>query len=192
MSEQNEAYRVIRGAIRLPRGTEGTGFMMSRKDMVMQGELLPPGIFPESDIESWLSEGRIERAGVSIEQAEQAAEIRAQNPFRVDPATLVGKTMEDLVIMVLEIDDEYDVDQLADEQAAVQLLTSGWEPSMRQTVAPVNDRSRPEALALHKLEQEEGGGSAIKSGDREMSQEAKAGLEAARAKAQAPSDEDGE
>lgn len=164
--------------------------MMSRKDMIMQGELIPPGIYTDADLQSWLDEGRIEPAGVSVETAQEAAEIRASNPYRVDPATLVGKTMEDLTIMVLEIDDEFDVDSLEDEQAAVRLLTSGWEPSMRQTIAPVNDRSRPEALALHNLEQDVNGGSAIKTGNRDLSAEAQAGLEAAKARAQAPESEE--
>lgn len=189
MSESQEAYRVVRGSLRLPRGTKGTGFLMSRRDMIVQGELVPPGLFTDKDIQSWLAEGRIEPAGVSVEQAAEAAEVRAANPFRVDPSTLVGKTMEDLIIMVLEIDPDYDTDLLDDEQAAVQLLTSGWEPSMRQTVAPVSDKSRPEALALHKLEQAEGGGNAIKTGSREMSPEAAAALEAARAKAEAPAED---
>lgn len=188
MSEQNEAYRVVRGSIRLPRG-KSTGFVMSRRDMVMQGELLPPGIFPAADIQSWLSEGRIAPAGVSVEDAQAAVEARAANPFRVDPSTLVGKTMEDLLIMVLEIDPEYDADQLEDEQAAVRLLTSGWEPSMRQVVAPVNDRSRPVALALDKLEQS-ASGSALKTGTRDLSAEAAANLEAAKVRAQAPSTEE--
>ena len=190
MSAKQEAYRVIRGAVRLPRGTNSTGFLMSRRDMVIQGELIPPGIFTDADIASWLAEGRIELAGVTVEQAEETIALHLSNPFRVDPSTLVGKTMEDLTIMVLEIDDEYDVDSLEDEQAAIVLLTSGWDPSMRQTVAPVNDRSRPEALALHKLEQTEGGGSAIKSGNRDLSAEAAAGLEAAKARAQAPQSEE--
>jgi len=184
VSEQNEAYRVIRGAIRLPRG-KTTGFTMSRRDMVMQGELLPPGIFPEADIKSWLSEGRIALAGVSVEAAQAAVEARAANPFRVDPSTLVGKTMEDLLIMVLEIDPEYDADSLESEADAVRLLTSGWEPSMRQVIAPVNDRSRPQALALDKLEQG-AAGSALKMGSRDLSAEAAASLEAAKARAQAP------
>lgn len=189
MSEQ-KTYRVIRGSIRLPRGTDGTGFLMTRKDMIMQGELVPPGMFTDADIRSWLNEGRIEVAGVSIEQAEAQIELHNSNPFRVDPSVLVGKTMEDLIIMVLEIDEEYDVDQLDDEQAAVQLLTSGWQPSMRQTVAPVSDKSRPEALALHNLEQEVNGGSAIRTGNRDLSAEAQAGLEAAKARAAAPQSEE--
>jgi hypothetical protein len=159
--------------------------MAGRRGLIMQGELLPVGVFDSRDIRSWLDGGRIERADVTVEVAAEEQRIRAANPFRVDPSALVGKTMEDLVIMVLEIQDDYDTDSLEDEQAAVRLLTSGWTPEMRQTVAPVSDRSRPEALALHKLEQENGQ-SATTSGQTEMSSEAAAGLEAARAAAQAP------
>jgi len=187
VSEQ-KTYRVIRGAIRLPRGTN-TGFIMSRRDMIVQGELIPPGIATNADIQSWLDEGRIEEADVSVAQVEEQIQLHQSNPFRADPSALVGKTMEDLIIMILEIDEKYDTDQLADEKAAVQLLTSGWTPEMRQIVAPVSDKSRPEALALHKLEQEQNGGSALKASNREMSVEGRAGLdalEAAKALAAAP------
>ena len=184
MSEQ-KTYRVIRGSIRLPRGTEGTGFVMTRKDMIMQGELVPPGIFPTTDIKSWLAEGRIEPAGVSVETAEELVQLHQSNPFRVDPSALVGKTMEDLIILVLEIDEDYDVDLLADEAAAVQLLTSGWTPEMQQTITPANDRSKPASLDTENLS-----GSDISTGNRDMSAEAAAGLAAARAKAQAPSSEE--
>jgi len=187
VSEQ-KTYRVIRGSIRLPRGTQGTGFLMKRADMITQGELVPPGMFTAADIRSWVNEGRIEEAGVSIEVAEEAVAVRAANKFRVDPSVLVGKTMEDLIIMVLEIDEEYDTDLLDDEQAAVQLLTSGWEPSMRQTIAPVGDRSRPEALALHNLEQESG--NAVRTDNTDLSAKAQAGLEAAKQRAAAPQSEE--
>lgn len=188
MSEQ-ETYRVVRGSIRLPRGTKGTGFLMSRRDMIVQGELVPPGMYPDADLRSWLAEGRIEPAGVSVAEAEEVIAVRGSNPFRADPSTLVGKTMEDLIIMVLEIDEDYDTDKLSNEQAAVQLLTSGWDPSMRQTVAPVNDRSRPVALAMHNMEQENGQ-SATRTGNSELSAKAQAGLEAAKARAQAPQSEE--
>jgi hypothetical protein len=166
-----------------------TGFIMTRKDMVIQGELLPPGIFTDYDIKGWLREGRIELAGVTMEVAEEAERVRVASKFRCDPSILVGKSMEDLTIMVLEIDPDFNTDNLADEQAAVQLLTSDWQPSMRQTMAPVNDRSRPQALALDKLEQV-AGGSALHTGNTEMSSEAAAGLEAAKARANAPQSEE--
>lgn len=187
MSEQS-TYRVIRGSIKTPR-TKDSPVISGRRGLIMQGELLPVGVFPADDIRSWLDGGRIERADVSVAVATEEQRIRAANPFRVDPSALVGKTMEDLIIMVLEIKDDYDTDVLTDERDAVRLLTSGWSPEMHQIVAPVNDRSRPEALALHKLEQENGQ-SATHATTTEMSSEAAAGLEAARAAAQAPSSEE--
>lgn len=178
MSERNEVYRVIRGSIRLSRAKGG--------GQVRQGDVLPQDVGDAADIKSWLEGGRIERADMTVAQAEEVEAVRGSNPFQVDPGILVGKTMEDLIIMVLEIKDDYDVDLLVSEQDAIQLLTSGWQPSMRQTIAPVNDRSRPEALALHNLEQQEGGGAVVGSSDTQMSQAAAAGLAAARARANAP------
>ena len=126
---------------------------------------------------------------MTVEQVEEAQRARAANPFAVDPSILVRKTMEDLIIMVLEIAPEYDTDTLEDEQAAVRLLTSGWDPKYTQRIAPVNDRSRPEAIALHKLEQTEGGGAVTSiSEGQALSEQARAGLEAARGKANAPSE----
>lgn len=188
MSDQT--YRVIRGAVKLPRSVTQDHIANKTKDFVMQGELLPPGVFTDSDIKSWLAGGRIVVSVVSMEMAEEAAEVRAANIFHVDPSTLVQKTMEDLVIMVLEIDENYDTDLLTDEADAVRLLTSGWDPKYLQTIAPVTDRSRPEALRMHALEQGLSG-SAIKTSEAsDLSAKAQAGLDAAHAKAQAPDSEE--
>jgi hypothetical protein len=162
------------------------GMSPIHQDLIMQGDLLPVGSFSELEIRSWLNEGRIERANVTVEAVEESERIRVANPFRVDPSTLLGKTMEDMVIMVLEIDEEYDTDLLADEQDAIRLLTSGWDPKFLQTVAPVNDRSRPVALALNKMEQSQDGTRAMAQTQTEMSSQAAAGLAAAKAAANAP------
>jgi hypothetical protein len=172
----------------MPRDT-CENVIMTTGNMIMQGDLLPEEVFPPEDIQSWLDEGRIERADVTVEQVDKAERIRLANPFRADPSILVGKTREDLVIMVLEIDPDYDTDKLVDEQAMVTLLTSGWDDKFEQTIAPVSDRSRPEALALGKLHQE-GGMPATSNNNPEMSAEARSNLDAARAKAQAPKSEE--
>lgn len=189
MSEQILSYRVIRGAIKMPRTAKGN-FSAKHNDFIVQGQLLPTNVFPDDDIESWLEGGRIERADVTVAVIEEAERVRSANPFRADPTILVGKTMEELVIMILEIQDDYDTDKLTSEQDAVRLLTSGWTPSQRQIIAPVNDRSRPEVIAMHNMEQKRGEGSVIGSSNAEMSAAAQAGLEAARAKAQAPESEE--
>ncbi len=182
----NQTYRVIRGSIRLPRKSTESYAAKTSMDFVLQGDLLPKGVADEADIRSWLAEGRIAIAEISDEQEKEERGIVPDNPFKADPSTLAGKTIEDLTIMILEIDDEYDVESLEGEADMVRLLTSGWDPKYAQTIAPVNDRSRPEALAMHKLEQSQNGGNAIKTSDTEMSAEAKAGLEAAKAAAKAP------
>lgn len=190
MSDQT--YRVIRGAVKLPRTSTQDFIANPTKDFVMQGELLPPDMFSDKELKSWLAGGRIEEAGVPMEMAEKAVRARVANPFRVDPSTLVRKTMEDMVIMVLEIDPDYDTDLLEGEEDAVRLLTSGWDPKFTQTVSPATDRSRPEALAMHAMEQSAEGGSAIKTSSTELSAQAQAGLEAARAKAAAPKEQSSE
>lgn len=182
-------YRVVRGAIRMSRSTS-SNFTLSKVDMIMQGDILPAG-FDSACIQSWLADGRIELVGeeMSLEDAEDEQKaILARNPFAVDPSVLVSKSMEDLVIMVLEIDPDYDTDKLASEQDAVRLLTSGWDPKYAQTVSPVRDRSKPQALAMGKLVQSKDG-AALKTSVSEMSAEAQAGLANARAKAQAPDGE---
>lgn len=174
----------MRGAIKLPRSAVGNQPLS--QDLILQGNLLPRDTFSEKELRSWLSQGMIAVAEVSVEQVDEAVAVRASNPFRVDPTALVGKTMEDLIIMVLEIDDEYDVDSLEGEADAVRLLSSGWDPAFREPIAPVNDRSRPEALAINKMEQSVEGDRAMGSTQTEMSDAASAGLQRAKDAAQAP------
>jgi len=184
------SYRVIRGSIRKPRAYQKSSVVATARDFFIQGDLLPDGVFGKDDIQSWLCEGRIESAQVSVVMAQAVAEaIRSRGKFRADPASLVGKTMEELLIMVTEIDEDYDANSLEDEKAAVRLLTSDWDPRYADRIAPVSDRSRPETLVAHDLEQGKDGESATKSSPgREMSEEASAALADARAKAQAPAE----
>lgn len=182
------SYRVIRGSIRRPRAVGRGSIVGTAKDFFVQGDLLPDGIFPETDIKSWLAEGRIENAMVSVDAARAAAEeIRARGKFRSDPASLVGKSLEQLRLIVLEIDADYDVSSLADQRDAVRLLTSDWDPRYADRIAPVSDRSRPEALVAHDLKQGEHGEAATSSSPgREMSEKALAALASAREAAKAP------
>lgn len=198
MSEENQeqeaqtfSYRVARGVIRKPRSMGNTNVIATRRDFFIQNELIPDGIFGQDDIKSWLADGRIVSAQVSMEQAEEAVEAaRARGKFQADPASLVGKTMEELLIMVNEIDEDYDFEAnpIEDEQAAVRLLTSDWDPRYADRIAPVSDRSRPEALVAHDMEQVDDVPATSSSNGPEPSQEASAALANARARAQAPAD----
>lgn len=92
--------------------------------------------------------------------------------------------------MVNEIDEDYDFEAnpIEDEQAAVRLLTSDWDPRYADRIAPVSDRSRPEALVAHDMEQVDDVPATSSSNGPEPSQEASAALANARARAQAPAD----
>lgn len=180
-------YRVVRGCIRKPRGGDKRQFV-GRNDFFQQGDLLPAGVFGSDDIESWLADGRIARVNVEPAVAAQAgAAIEARGKWTVDPATLVGKGMDALLLMVAEIDPEFDTDQLASEADAVRLLTSNWNPVFAQVVPPANDRSKPEVINLSHLEQTEDG-SATRSTMRPLSEAGQDALARARAKAQAPTE----
>lgn len=180
MSEQAQ-YRVKRGQIRLPRGSSKRVFV-NHGDFVHQGDLLPQGVFDAADIKSWLADGRIERVDVSAEDAErQSAEITARSKWSVNPAALVGKSLEDLIVMVSEIDPEYDTDELVDEAAAVTLLTSGWDPRFAEETAAPKATDRTEVKNL-KLDQSAEGPS-TSSREREMSPAASDALASAREKA---------
>lgn len=195
MSDQTKTdqttYRVIRGSLRIPRGATSRSFVSSG-DFVHQGDLVPSDMFDERDIASWLDEGRIEVSDASPEQANSDAPVRGRGRWTVDPSSLVGKSFEDLLIQIQEMDPDFDANSIENEQAAVRLLTSDWHPSFAQTVPAASDRSRPAALALNKLEQTALGGTATRSTTREPSPEAARALESAKSRAQAPSPESGE
>ena len=149
-------------------------------------------MFDKDDIKSWLDGGRIEPASISPVMAQATEDaIRARGKFRADPASLVGKTMEQLLVMVNEIDEKYDVSALSNERDAVRLLTSDWDPRYADRIAPVSDKSHPEALIAHDLQQGKDGEPATRSlPGREMSEEASTALANARSQAQAPAPEE--
>lgn len=143
-------YRVKRGAIQLPRRiVDGKKSVRSATDFLHQGDILPEGIFPPADIKSYLADGRIEQVGLSEDAAKKAAEaITQRSKWAVDPSSLVGKSLEELLVMVLEIDENFDSDELKSEADAVRLLTSGWDPKYAQTVAQADDRTEVKSLKL--------------------------------------------
>lgn len=143
-------YKVKRGAIQLPRRiVDGKKSVRSAADFLHQGDILPEGIFPPADIASYLADGRIEQVGMSSEEAAKAgAAITQRSKWAVDPSSLVGKSLEELLVMVLEIDPNYESDELQSEADAVRLLTSGWDPKYAQTVAQADDRTEVRSLKL--------------------------------------------
>lgn len=147
-------YKVVRGSIKLPR--PGGSKFISRSQFVNQGELLPDGIFSSADIQSWLQDGRIELISDQDAPLLQSARVEHRGKWTVDPSVIAGKSMETLLLMVLEIDPQYDTDSLENEGDVARLLTSDWKPSYASTVPAANDRSRPKAMKLHDMSQTEG------------------------------------
>lgn len=167
-------YRVVSGALHLPRVPNTRG-----QKLIMQGEVVPSGVFSEEDIARWLKDGRIKQAAEAAPALERASN-RHQGKWCVDPATLAGKNMEDLLLMVLEIDPEYDTEPLADEASVVRLLTRDWDPLFVPGVASAKDRSAVVAMTPN----------GVKGlGTKPMSEVAQAAMAAARAKARAPESE---
>lgn len=146
------SYKVVRGSIKLPR-PRGAKFI-SRSQFINQGELIPDGIFSDADIQSWLQDGRIEPISDMDSPLVENARVEHRGKWTVDPSVIAGKSMETLLLMVLEIEPDYDTDSLESEGDVARLLTSDWKPSYASTVPAANDRSRPKAMRLHDLTQE--------------------------------------
>ncbi len=141
-------YRIKRGAIQLPR-KQGGKRVHSAAQFLHQGDVIPEGLFPESDLKSYLADGRIEKVGLGADEAKRLTdEITQRSKWAVDPSSLVGKSLEELLVMVLEIEPGYDSDELKSEQDAVRLLTSGWDPKYAQTIAQADDRTEVRSLKL--------------------------------------------
>ena len=143
----NASYRIARGSIKLPRDAKSGRTFTPSGDFIKQGDMIPDGLFSPDQIKALLSEGRIET--MQPAEAKQAARMpKTRGKWGVDPTALVGKSLEDLLVMVLEIDPDFDVADLTSETEAVRQLTTDWDPAFREEVTRSTDRSRPEQLRL--------------------------------------------
>lgn len=181
-------YRVARGVLRKPRKTlpNPKAVALSNScDYIQQGELIPEGMLDEVSIQSLLSEGRIEVLAPLA--AGLAAKVPAQQgKWGVDPVALVGKNLEELLIIVMEIDENFDVSTLTTEAQAIRQLTADWNPAFREEIARTTDRSRPEQM---RMESSRDGrvvkGNVHDAGNRPLSGDAEKALANAKARAQA-------
>lgn len=175
------SYRIARGSLKTPLANHDNPL---QSKFLRQGDLLPEGMYSEADIASYLESGRIEEVDASARNvAEQAEVIRARGLWTVNPSILEGKSLEDLRILINEIDPNVDASTVETEEVAIQFLTQNWQPALAQTVPAASDRSRPEAMAT--VLEQKGGRPAVQTGT-----VAPSALDAARAKAQAPSSDD--
>lgn len=180
----NVTYRLARGTIKLPRDPKRT--FTTSGDFIKQGDMIPSGVLSPEQVKSMLSDGRIE----CMQPAEAALAVREpkyRGKWGVDPTALVGKSLEDLLVMVQEIDEDFDVTTLANEVDAVRQLTMDWDPAFRETIARASDRSRPERLR-HTTSKTEGGVEEVRgakdAGQRPMAPAAEEALARAKERAQ--------
>lgn len=141
-----QTYKVARGVIRMPRKPGNKRSFSTVSDFIRQGEVIPEGLLDEAAQRSLLADGRIELVGEV--QSKQAGSLPARRgKWSVDPTALVGKDLEDLLVMVLEIDETFDVSTLPSVVEAVRQLTMDWDPAFREEITRSTDRSRPERLS---------------------------------------------
>lgn len=137
-------YRVARGVIRKPRDPLSARKVATAADYIGQGEAIPEGMLSEAEIANLLATGYIEPIGLIAPGVLEPTVKRGK--WSVDPAALVAKSLEDMLVMVLEIDPDYDVAALETVTAAATQLTADWNPAFREAVALSNDRTRPAPL----------------------------------------------
>lgn len=140
-----QMYRVAQGCVKVPRDPKSKRTFSTRADFLVQGDIVPEGVLSAEDIASLLAAGKIEPLIVQRPEEARGLPQRA-GKWSVDPVALVGKSFEDLLIMVQEIDEDFDVTLLQDAGQAVRQLTQDWNPAFRDQIAKASDKSRPERL----------------------------------------------
>lgn len=110
-------------------------------ELLKQGAVVPEGMFPAADVQ------RLIEAGVfgpkEAPAARAGARAKPRGKWCLDPAALAGKSMDELRIMVLEIDEDYALTEEMTETQLIQLLTSDWDLRAKPEVAVAKDRTRP-------------------------------------------------
>lgn len=134
----NQRYKLVRGVIQLPSDRR----IVVQGDYIRQGQEVPEGLFSAEAIADLLKEGKIELFSPD-EQNQAPGKIENRGRWGVDPVSLAGKSFEDLLVMVQEIDPEFQIMQLVDEAAAIRQLTEDWNPAFSEDLAQSSDRSAP-------------------------------------------------
>ncbi len=133
---------VKRGTLMLPRVKRGLPSVALRP-----GDALPAGALADAEV------ARLVTQGILGPRAARAAELPAEHlpPTRGrwvhDPATLIGKTVEELMVLVVQTDPDHPV--LAqgidvDEGALIRALTADYDPLFAAGAPRADDSTRIE------------------------------------------------
>jgi hypothetical protein len=183
----SQQFKVARGTIRRPR-TERKAGVKAASDVIGQGEIVPEGMLSPDQIAGLLEQGVIEP--ITTERETKMAESARRGKWSIDPAALAGKTLEDLIVMVVEIDPDYAIEGISSVSEAVTQLTADWHPAFREELARSSDKSRPAPLKTTTVKREDGKVISVEgakdAGEPPMSDKAAAALERARERAKTP------
>lgn len=126
-----EPYAVVKGSI-------GVG-----NTAIHEGGVVPVGRLTAEDVRTMLRDGVIEplARGDAEPESEEGGGHVSPGKWSVDPATLVGLDMEELLQRVLEIDPDFDVDVFEDEGDVVRQLTSEYSDEFQESPAASEDRT---------------------------------------------------
>lgn len=183
MSQQ---YKVARGTIRKPR--QDGRRIRTAADFVGQGEIVPEGMLTPDQIASMLEQGLIEP--ISTQREAAVAEAAKRGKWSVDPGSIAGKTLEDLMVMIVEIDPGYPVENITTISEAATQLTADWHPAFRDDLAVSSDKSRPAPLRSTQVKREDGKVIEVRgakdAGSPEMGARSQEALDRLRERAKAP------
>lgn len=177
-----ETYEVLKGSIKVPtpRATDDkAGLKRGKIVYFQQGEKIPPGTFSDADLADLESQNLIRRTEEIKSRTGVRPRKQKKGKWSINPDTLAGKDQEELLLMVVEIDQEFDTDTLKTKQQTIAQLTKDFDPEFDLAIATASDKTTPGFVGTdHRPED------GIKDlGDRPMSDKAREGLERARSKA---------
>lgn len=138
-------YEVVRGSIKVPyvaEPGEKSRRMNTSPRYLRPGEMLPEGMFTEEDIES-LEKSGIIKASAQSKSSPRPRRLQRRGKWSVNPDTLAGKDQEALLLMVLEIDPEFDTDKLKTKEQTIAQLTKDFDMEFDVPVATATDKTRP-------------------------------------------------
>jgi hypothetical protein len=136
-------YEVSRGSLKFPSPKSRTKTAVPRPKFLAQGEIVPDGMLSDEEIESLLADGRIKE--LRGRKASKALIQRKQKKgkWACDPKSLVGKDMEALLMLVLGIDEDFDVSTIKSKAQAIKQLTKDWDVEFSDPIAKSYDSNTP-------------------------------------------------
>jgi len=136
-------YEVARGSLKVPFPKGGTAISAPRGTFIGQGEVVPEGMLSEVEVQSLLEDGRITKVRTAPGTKVAAPRKQKRGKWSVDPETLAGKNMEELTMLILGIDEDFDVGSIKSKAGAIEQLTKHWDPAFADQISKSYDTNTP-------------------------------------------------